>query len=250
MDTSDLVTPTEAVTRPPESHPTLRRSLRDFILIVASVLTAMAAHDWRNAYAERSREQLYIEQLLIDIEEMEARLAAAIAEEEVAGATTLQILEALNSGEPVSEDSLRAWMTPPRWPFWYSDPRFVMGTVLALQHTGDLSLVRDHDLRLAISAYESDMDAEWEEFGRWVEQAVLGMNTFYDQGSRVAGPYPVGELPEERSVRAAVLFRALMPDPSLRGTLNNLQNARRNRVFYLQRMRDATEHLHRAILDA
>lgn len=247
-DTSD-VTADELTSSylPRGSRAAIGRTATQFMLIVVSVTAALVGHGVWATREERRREHVYVEQLVIDLDEMERRLARALSEEQAAGQVTLSLLSHLNDGIPVPEDSLLAWFTPPRWPFWYSDPRAVMGTVTALQHTGDLHFIGDDSLRVAVSAYSSDMSAEWDEFGRWVNLGVHWMTEFYTQGSMVTPDYPVGESEADRSRRGATFFRAMENERYLQAIMNNLQNGRRNRIFYLHRMRDATDNLRHAI---
>ncbi len=126
---------------------TWRSAVREFALIVAGVLTALAAQAWWETRQERAREEAYLLQLVADARETERRLGVALAEEELAEISTRSIAEAVRSGGPLLEDSIRAWLTPPRWIFWYSDPRPVLGTVASLLETGDLRVMRADKVR-------------------------------------------------------------------------------------------------------
>ncbi len=64
-----------------------RTALREFAIIVAGVLCALAAQSWWQAGEERRREQDYLRQLLADTRENERRPDAAIAVDSAAGSS-------------------------------------------------------------------------------------------------------------------------------------------------------------------
>jgi hypothetical protein len=219
---------------------TWRSAAREFALIVAGVLTALAAQAWWEARQEREREAAYSVQLVADAQETERRLEAALASERLAEISTRWLAEALQSEGPLLEDSIRAWLTPPRWIFWYSDPRPVLGTVASLLQTGDLRLLRKDAVRRATSAYANEINGEQIEFSRWVEQDIDALSAFETLGSRLVDEFPFTKTPEDTGMRGAIFITALRNSPEIRSLLLTTETARRNRVFYLERMRDAT----------
>lgn len=217
-----------------------RSAVREFAVIVAGVLTALAAQAWWETRQERTREEAYLAQLVVDAQETEQRLEIALAEEQLAEISTRSMADALRTGGSLLEDSIRAWLTPPRWIFWYSDPRPVLGTVVSLLETGDLRLMRTDAVRQATSAYANEIQGEQIEFSRWVEQDIAALSTFEAHGSRLVADFPFTRSREDTGARGALFLSALRGSPELRSVLLTVETARRNRMFYLQRMREAT----------
>lgn len=61
-----------------------RAAFREFVVIVAGVLAALAAQAWWTSHEDRARERDYLAQLLADTRENERRLETAIHEDEIA----------------------------------------------------------------------------------------------------------------------------------------------------------------------
>lgn len=217
-----------------------RRAAGELVLIIAGVLVALAVNTWWQGRQDRSREQAYLAQLLEDTRENERRLGAALAEETRTLAAEKSLLYALRSPAPIPSDSTAAWGRA--GPLNYSDPRLLLGTVTALQQSGDLRLIGDDRLRVAIIGYAGGVDKDWEEFSRWVG---IGMNAWLDIVRAVASrgePYP-----EDDVALLQATVRTLRHDARLPVALQAMWVAGLNRVFYLTRMRDDTARLRRLL---
>jgi hypothetical protein len=124
-------------------------------VIVVSILLAFAIEAWWASSQDREREGAYLEQLEADLEgtlENNARFSARAEASELA---TVRLFRSYYEASQPHPDSLET-----RWAglaAWVVQPR--LGTVQALVATGDLELIRDDSLRVAISSYLTEMTA-------------------------------------------------------------------------------------------
>jgi hypothetical protein len=217
------------------AHGGWRAALREFAVIVASVMAALAAQAWWQAREERGREHDSLHQLLADTRENEGRLDEAIRTDSVAATATGRALDALTSTAPVSADSLLAWVEGAG-----SSSNFqpLDGNYRALVGTGDLRLVRNDSLRALLAAYASSLESEAARQGQ-LRGAVMAQ----------AGPL-IHAFPFMRRVfldhlsAAGVDIPALRADPGAAEVLFAVQAAASNR---LDRLRDQTRDLRRAL---
>ncbi|MQA92216.1 MAG: hypothetical protein GEU90_18655 [Gemmatimonas sp.] len=233
----------EALTAPQLRPHGIRSTIREFLLIGAGVLAALAGQAGWQRYQEHRLETIYLRELLEDVVEIEKRLESALREERASQETTLKMMAAIQSDDPIPFDTLRAWMTPPGWPMWYGEARYVLGTITALNQSGDLRLLKEDRVRIAISGYADVMEAEKEEFGRWVDLSITNGALLHELGSEAVSNFPVGEELDVRATRVAMFVDAIQDQPELRAILVQLQFARRNRIFYLDRMESSTTEL-------
>lgn len=133
-------------------------ALREFVLIVAGVLVALAAQAWWQSRDDRALERVYLHQLRADLTETERIIAQA----DTSMAPVSQALNALqySFGEPhrPPRDSVFALMRTGVG--GWDRIRPVLGTAEAMIATGDLSLIRDDDLRNAIVGYVEEQRSE------------------------------------------------------------------------------------------
>ena len=137
--------------------PAWRSALREFVIIVAGVLAALAAQAWWSSAQDARREREYLAQLLGDTRENERRLEEAIAVEERAAAATLSAQAALKGPGPAPADSIIEWFNRAGTT---SDFQPVTGTYRAIASTGDLRLIRTDTLRTLLTSYAAALESE------------------------------------------------------------------------------------------
>ncbi len=220
-----------------------RRLAAEFVLLVAGVLTALGVDAWWQGRTERVREAEYLDQLHEDALENRRRLAEALTIERDQLARADAVQRALRSRQPMDRDSATSWMIrEPTFP-WYSDPRVLTGTIVALVETGDINLIRQGDLRSAIIGYLGQLEADLAEFRRGIVPFQDHADRLYAlaESARAAEPRaeredaaqayavsPTDLLAVQRNPEAAVVFRLL------RANIDN-------RIWYLSQMHEATE---------
>lgn len=232
-----------------------KSALREFVLIVAGVLAALAGNSWWESRQERGREEVYLRQLAADLRESERILEQGLLETRGYYLGAAQVLRAFHSVEPPPPDSLAIWI---RQSDGYMDPRPVLGTVRGLTASGDLRLLRDAGLRSAVlayaehaSGYETTQRDFTAEFLRYIGQVVDHVNLLearyagedsvqLDLRSRQdAGfPFPTGA----RRQPFPNDYHALLGNRALFGLYDNVhitqKNMVRNQEEMLKRTRD------------
>lgn len=216
-----------------------RGTLREFAIIVAGVLAALAAQAWWESRQERERERAYLAQLLADTRDNEQRLEAAIAEDSAYGAATARALDALESPGPLPpRDSLVGWILQAGNG---SDFKPLTGTYRALLGTGDLRLVRNDSLRVRVVAYAASLDSETERL-----QQLRG--TLLAEIGRFARAVPFIRRVFSGGVDAeSVDVERLRRDPEVAAVLFTLRATNVNRLSGLRRMREETRRLRGAL---
>jgi hypothetical protein len=211
-----------------------KATIRELVIIVAGVLIALASNAWWEARGERTREREYIDQLTVDMSTTLLNLDSAYQKEERGQTAINSMLLALLSPQTLDIDSMRAWGTDQGS---YSDPRLVLGTVTALLQTGELRLIRDRKVRVAISAYASGVAADLAELSRFVDLGIAAQEPMLNEVVR-RGMFVPGD-----SAAGARAFIKLRKEPVTSIYLLRLGLATKNRIIYIERMRAATKNL-------
>ena len=216
-----------------------RNALREFVVVVAGVLAALAAQAWWDGHQERGREQAYLRQLLADTRENRRRLERDIAEDSAAGDAARQVLLALEGATPPRADSLVRWISRAGHA---SDFRPLAGTYAALLGTGDLRLVRNDSLRAQLSAYAAGLNAETQR----LQQIRGATNDAVPQMAR-ALPFMRGIFLPGGSRVDEVDADRLRGNPDVTAVLFTIQALNMNRLSGLRRLHADTERLLRAL---
>ena len=130
-------------------QPKLRWFAAEIAVVVVGVLIALALNAWWSARQDGARADAYLRQLASDLAETERVMAASDTLMRPTERAVKRLLQSYGEPEP-PRDSVLHWidvglLTDHRRP--------VLGTAEALVATGDLALVRDDSLRIAIAAY-------------------------------------------------------------------------------------------------
>jgi hypothetical protein len=219
-----------------------RAALREFAIIVAGVLCALAAQSWWQAREERGRERDYLRQLLADTRENERRLDAAIAVDSAAGSSVSRLAGTLFGSAPLPPpDTLAAWFRSEA--FASSDFQPLSGSYGALLMAGDLRLIRNDSLRALLVSYAATLEHEQTMLGMFLEQSA-------GQPDRLARPMPFlrrmffggAELRP-----GDIDFETLRRDRDAESVFFALQVSNSNRLTHLRRLREETRRLRRAL---
>lgn len=219
-----------------------RAALREFAIIVAGVLCALAAQSWWQGSEERRREQEYLRQLLSDTRENERRLDAAVAVDSVAGASVSRLAGALFGSTPLPPpDTLVAWFRGEA--FASSDFQPLSGSYGALLRAGDLRLIRNDSLRALLVSYAATLEHEQVMLRLFLEQSA-------GQPDRLARPMPFlrGMIFGDAAPRPGDIdFEKLRRDPDAESVFFAIQVANANRMTHLRQLREETRRLRRAL---
>lgn len=222
-----------AAERPPRGG-RLRGSLREFVVIVAGVLVALAAQAWWEGRERRDVEQAYLEQLRSDAMENRERLRSAIVEDSLAGVAADSAMLALAGRVDASSGEVVLWIARVGQA---SDFQPVTGAHRALQETGDLRFIRDDSVRHALTTYATSLDRETARLEQlrgavleaipMLARAMPSMHLIFAGGLDTTG----------------VSLEQLRSDPDVAVAVFTFQAALENRLAGLRRMRAATARL-------
>lgn len=219
-----------------------RTALREFVIIAAGVLCALAAQAWWQDHQDRGREGDYLRQLLADTRENEHRLDNAIATDSAVGWAAARLAGALYGGDPLPPpDTLVAWFQDRTFSSSNFEP--LSGTYDALLATGDLRLIRTDSLRALLVAYASSLEHEQTMLRLFLEQTA-------SDPARIARAIPFIRrmIFGPGRVRARdVDFERLRRDPDAEAVFFAVQIANTNRLQHLRTLRDRTRRLRRAL---
>lgn len=127
------------------------KALGEFLVIVIGVLAALAVDEWRGERDDREIETAYLSRLTVDVE----RDIQVFTEEAVVLQTKAAFVQDLldNTIEQQFSDNPRALMEAKVYSSFRGVPGVARSTFDELLSTGRLALIRDVDLRSALSAY-------------------------------------------------------------------------------------------------
>lgn len=142
-----------------------RSALREFVLIVAGVLVALGANSWWESRQDLGRERAYMIQLRSDLVATLELIDNAVISQD-ASLRRLKRMEHLmhSSGDTPPTDSLLAW-APATGALRYvpgaGPTQFIpiFGTLNMLLETGDIRLIRDDNIRMALISYAASIKA-------------------------------------------------------------------------------------------
>lgn len=213
----------------------VRKSAAEFLLIVTGVLAALTVDAWWQGRLDNQREHQYLEQIEADVGSNHERLQEALELEQDQLQRAQSMLAALRGTIPISGDSATSWMKrDPPFP-WYSDPRVLDGTMVALIETGDINLIRDPVVRSGLIEYLGQLQADFAEFKRGIVPFLAHVDELYRMMEIVRPP---GR--QSSGDDAAGSLQALAHDPEAAAILRLLVVNIENRAWYLNQMLEAT----------
>ena len=225
-----------------------RRLAREFVVIAAGALAALAGQAWWQNRQDRERERDYLRHLLADTRENAQHIDRLVADDSSSELTVRRVATFIyDSAPPPPRDTIASWFLDGGF---FSSSAFypLTDTYTALLATGDLRLLRDEALRRELVAYAARMDAEREGMGRYMQQVV-------GDGSRIVRTFPFmrrlfsGDTARMRAEARAFPFERLRHDPDATLYVFALENAKFNRLHHLRTLRAETSRL-RERLDA
>jgi hypothetical protein len=240
--TTDSPTASPQKIPPPQHGIPWQRWLREFAVIAAGALAALAAQAWWQDRQDRDHERDYMRRLLADTRENARRIDQLIIDDSTSAVTVGRVSAFLyDTSPPPPRDTLAAWFLDGGV---FSSSAFypLTNTYTALLATGDLRLVRDEALRSELVAYSARMEAEREGMGRYITQV-------FGDGSRIVRTFPFmrrlfsGDTARMRAEARTFDFAQLRRDPDATMFLFALENAKFNRLNHLRTLRRETGHL-------
>ncbi len=155
------------------------RAVGEFLIIVMGVLSALAVDEWRGEYNDRKTEAEYLDRLRVDIQRDIEKFSSEILVLEKK-AEFLQSLLDKTTDSKFSEDPI-GLMEAKVYSSFRGMPASVSTTFDELKSTGRLALIRDLQIRNAMSEYYSEYASL---------NAQVNMFPFGDYGRLVLGIVP------------------------------------------------------------
>lgn len=126
------------------------RLAAEFLVIVIGVLVALAVDAWAQARQDSVRELAYLRDLSDELQASIETGSAVVESETQLREYLFSLSDALHEGQPASADSLAFWFENTLRSTSYRPASAIAD---ALVETGDLSLIRDPDIRRLIIEY-------------------------------------------------------------------------------------------------
>ena len=199
------------------------RIVGEFFLVVLGVLAALMVDTWIEQRNDDKLRQEYLARLAGDLEADRQSLEYRISFFTSVHAFGLQTLEKLRSDGPVDQDAiLAAYYASENFEFWP-----IRNTYEDLQSTGNIRLLDDIELRLALASYHSrasDARAYREESYRqlvrgvipWKIQAAIREHCpTAEQNDEVPTGFPPCTLPGISADEVNAVFAALRAYPGI-----------------------------------
>ena len=125
----------------------------DFVIVVMGVFIGIQVSNWNDGLADRAREAQAIEGLREDFRQLDIRVQRAVAFHERAFAGLQVVVKSLERGELPDSDR-RQFEDGLRYGYRTAAVVAVSSTLAELTSTGQISLLRDPELRKALTEYE------------------------------------------------------------------------------------------------
>ncbi len=156
-------------------RPKLRWFATEYLIVVLGVLTAVGINAWWQSRQDRAMEQFYLRQVATDLYETEQAVARIDRSMVPLERAPRRLAQAYFLAELPPRDSIVAWasVAPSHLP---TSP--VLGTVEALVTSGDIGLIRDDSLRIAIVTYLDDTRSDVRGYHEWQQMLAQHTSTF------------------------------------------------------------------------
>ena len=225
------------------------RFLLEGLVIVVSVLLALAADAWWDGVQERETGRTYVRQLEADLVRLDQVVGAWLTREQVQLASTVKLLEYVDSdGGDLPPDSIQAWWLQS----WASPSEHLSdGTLRDLVGSGSLRVIENDSLRTLLSSFVRIVDDTQARLTQLESnfslliadpffQARVGLWAMYSGETSAARGIPSGE-------RFSVDFEEIRHDREFANIILRGYVYKRSRVAELRRLTTATELLRAAL---
>jgi len=124
----------------------------ELLIVVAGILIAVSLNSWREDTADKNREQFYLKSLKTDFEQSLVSLNEINTQNLESMSSVKNLLAVISKNISLSKDSSKKLLAKPLFGF----NRFVptSGTYKEIISTGSLQILRDDELRIALSSWD------------------------------------------------------------------------------------------------
>lgn len=124
----------------------------ELLIVVAGILIAVSLNSWREDTADKNREQFYLKSLKTDFEQSLVSLNEINTQNLESMSSVKNLLAVISKNISLSKDSSKKLLAKPLFGF----NRFVpaSGTYREIISTGSLRILKDDELRIALSSWD------------------------------------------------------------------------------------------------
>ncbi|MEM6380769.1 MAG: DUF6090 family protein [Bacteroidota bacterium] len=137
-------------------------AIGEIILVVIGILLALQINTWNENQQRHKEEKKLLIALIEDFKENKIRIEEAISKEEDVVDRSTALIEAMQSKQAaIDPDQIRNWVASGAKSWWKTE--FVTGTYDAMVNSGKIDLLKNEDLKRALSQFSADSDAGFED---------------------------------------------------------------------------------------
>jgi len=126
--------------------------ISELLIVVAGILIAISLNSWREDNADQNREQFYLKSLKTDFEHSLSSLTEIYNQNLESISSVKNLLTVISKNISISKDSSKKLLARPLFGFNRFVP--VSGTYKEIISTGSLQILRDDELRIALSSWD------------------------------------------------------------------------------------------------
>ena len=214
--------------------------ISELLIVVVGILIALSLNNWREDNANKNKEQFYLKSLKTDFEQSLASLTEIINQNNESDLAVKKVLAAIHNG--YSSSTVETVKKVFRKLFGFN--RFVpaSGTYKEIIATGSLQILRDNELRIALSSWEDMItrNQQLEEVMFWQYYLV---NIPYLNKHIVRSDFKDNRDNPEQKNNFRTDFKKLLTDPEFENILVNRIGAVEETNAYLAAMIEQVEHI-------
>lgn len=146
-----------------------RYAISELVIVATGVLIALAADGWSQGQADRALEQLYLGDLVVDLQSDTAQLSTVITLAETRADLGHAVLRAMDGDTVLTPTELAVALERQ---FYFAFPAYSRTTISDLMSTGNLRLLRDRRLKRQLSEYYQTIEQlqQWSENWRVIQR--------------------------------------------------------------------------------
>jgi hypothetical protein len=212
----------------------------ELLIVVVGILIALSLNNWREDNSNKNKEQYYLNSLRTDFEQSLASLTEILNQNRESDLAAKKVLAAIRKGYSSSAvDTVEK-----AFPKLFGFNRFVpaSGTYKEIISTGSLQILRDDELRIALSSWEDMItrNQQLEEVMFWQYHLI---NIPYLNKHIVRSDFIDNRDVTEQHNNFRTDFKKLFADPEFENILVNRIGAVEETNAYLATMIEQVEHI-------
>ena len=214
--------------------------ISELLIVVVGILIALSLNNWREDNANKNKEQYYLNSLRTDFEQSLASLTEILNQNKESNLAAKKVLAAIHNG--YSNSAVDTVKKVFRKLFGFN--RFVpaSGTYKEIISTGSLQILRDNELRIALSSWEDMItrNQQLEEVMFWQYHLI---NIPYLNKHIVRSDFTDERGTSKQHNNFRTDFKKLFADPEFENILVNRIGAVEETNAYLVTMIKQVEHI-------